>query len=76
MAEASKGQYKLFATESEDERAKSVFEDMAEDMERHVAILESRLEYLDKHNSLNTAGGDQAQGKKKDNQKGQQQRQG
>lgn len=57
MAEAAKGSYLLFATESEDKTATKVFKDMADDMERHVKILKSRVEYLQQHNHLNN--GDQ-----------------
>lgn len=66
MAEASKGSYMLFATESEDEKAKQVFQDMAQDMERHVTILKSRQDYLEQHNQLNVgvANGDAAKKKK------------
>lgn len=62
MAEAAKGAYLLFATDSEDEKAKKVFSDMAEDMKRHVLILESRMEYLKKHNKL--IGGDDTESEK------------
>jgi uncharacterized membrane protein len=55
MATAAKGNYLLFATESEDQKATEVFQQMAEDMDRHVTILESRLDYLNQHNSLNKA---------------------
>lgn len=57
VAEAARGSYLLFATESEDQKAKQVFGDMAEDMQRHVKILESRRDYLDQHNQLNGANG-------------------
>ncbi len=79
MAEASKGSYLLFATESEDQKASDVFKDMAEDMERHVKILESRRDYLGQHNQLyqdqdqdqdQEQGGKQAK-KKKDDQENQ-----
>lgn len=61
MAEASRGNYLLFAADSEDGQAQQVFRQMAEDMQRHVRILESRKEYLDQHNQLNaTRGSDQA----------------
>ena len=53
MAEAAKGNYLLFASDSQDEMAQEVFTDMAEDMERHAMILRSRIEYLDEHNQLN-----------------------
>lgn len=58
-AEASKGSYLLFGAESEDQKAQTVFRDMAEDMDRHVQILQSRLEFLGQHNKLNAAGKDQ-----------------
>lgn len=65
IAEASKGNYLLFAANSEDDKAKQVFKDMAEDMERHVKILESRQDFLNKYNQLNALGqgddGDQKQ---------------
>jgi rubrerythrin len=65
MAEAAKGGYLLFATQSEDETAHQVFSDMAEDMKRHVMILESRRDYLDQHNKLNQAGDENGGGKDK-----------
>lgn len=65
MAEASKGNYLLFAVDSEDEKARQVFQDMASDMERHVTILKSRADYLDQYNPLNADDGDDdAQDKK------------
>lgn len=72
MAEASKGSYLLFATDSEDDKAKQVFQDMASDMERHSKILQSRIDYLEQNNQLN-AGDDQDQ--QKDQQKKQKQKQ-
>ncbi|HEY8347323.1 MAG TPA: DUF1657 domain-containing protein [Symbiobacteriaceae bacterium] len=54
MAEAIRGNYLLFAIETKEEKAKKVFKEMAEDMKRHVLILESRKEYLEKHNPLNS----------------------
>lgn len=57
MASAAKGNYLLFATESEDQKATEVFKQMAEDMDRHVTILESRMNYLGQHNPLNKAQG-------------------
>lgn len=64
MAEALRGSYLLFATDTEEEKAQKVFTDMAEDMKRHVLILESRKEYL-QQNPLNAAkgqGGGEQQG--------------
>lgn len=62
MAEVMKGSYLLFSTDSEDERAKQVFKQMAEDMERHVMILKSRLQYLAQYNLLNRQQGGQGDG--------------
>jgi hypothetical protein len=61
MAHASKGSYMMFATESEDAKAEQVFAQMAEDMDRHVQILESRRQYLNQYNQLN-GGGDPKNG--------------
>jgi len=58
MVEASKGNYLLFATDSEDDKAKQVFKDMAQDMERHAKILQSRIDYLEQNNQLNAGAGD------------------
>lgn len=52
MASAAKGNYLLFATDSEDDKATQVFQQMADDMDRHVTILDSRLNYLSQHNNL------------------------
>lgn len=68
MAEAAKGNYLLFATDSEDEKAEQVFKEMAEDMERHATILESRLDYLTQHNPLNGGSGKQGKQNKQDKQ--------
>lgn len=62
MAEAARGNYLLFATDSEDQKATQVFKQMADDMERHVTILESRLQYLKQNNLLNQHQQGQAQG--------------
>ncbi len=58
-AEASKGTYLLFGAESEDQKAQTVFRDMAEDMDRHILILQSRLKYLGQYNKLNADRADQ-----------------
>lgn len=73
VAELARGNYLLFATESEDQQAKQVFTDMADDMKRHVLILESRRDYLDQHNPLNGGGspGMQQQGQQEGQQPGQ-----
>jgi rubrerythrin len=79
MAEAARGNYLLFATESADDSAQQVFNDMAEDMQRHVTVLESRREYLDEHNELNqmltqdAGGAGQEQSKQGQDKQGQEQ---
>ncbi|MFZ5816636.1 MAG: DUF1657 domain-containing protein [Bacillota bacterium] len=72
MAEAAKGNYLLFATDSEDQKATQVFRQMAEDMQRHVTILESRLNYLSQNNPLNKQGQGEAQGQQGGQAQGQQ----
>lgn len=69
MVEASKGNYLLFATDSEDEKAKQVFQDMASDMERHAKILQSRIDYLSQNNQLNPDDSDNNQEKKEKKKK-------
>jgi len=70
MAEAAKGSYMLFSTESEDVEATKVFKEMAEDMHRHVTILESRLDYVNEHNKLNAGeDGRKGQDEQDENQK-------
>ncbi|SDF00366.1 DUF1657 domain-containing protein [Sporolituus thermophilus] len=42
-AEAAKGTYAQFATATDDQSAKTMFEQMSQDMNRHIAQLNSRL---------------------------------
>lgn len=42
-AESAKGTYASFATSTDDQGAQTMFEQMALDMDRHVAQLNSRL---------------------------------
>ena len=42
-AEAAKGTYSTFATATDDQSAKTMFEQMSQDMDRHIAQLNSRL---------------------------------
>jgi len=72
MVEASKGNYLLFATDSEDDKARQVFQDMASDMERHAKILQSRIDYLEQNNQLNA---DESDGQKQKKQQQKQQKQ-
>ena len=42
-AEAAKGTYSSFATSTDDQSAMTMFEQMSQDMDRHIAQLNSRL---------------------------------
>lgn len=42
-AEAAKGTYATFATATEDTSAQAMFKQMAQDMDRHIAQLNSRV---------------------------------
>lgn len=42
-AESAKGTYAAFATSTDDQNATTMFEQMAQDMDRHIAQLNSRL---------------------------------
>ena len=76
MAQAARGNYLLFAAQSEDEKAHQVFKQMAEDMERHVMILESRLQYLEQYNTLVQHSRGQQQGQDQGSGQGQRKAQG
>lgn len=42
-AESAKGTYATFATATDDQGAMTMFEQMAQDMDRHIAQINSRL---------------------------------
>lgn len=42
-AEAAKGSYATFATSTDEQGAQTMFEQMSQDMDRHIAQLNSRL---------------------------------
>lgn len=42
-AESAKGTYATFATSTDDSSAQTMFEQMSQDMERHIAQLNSRV---------------------------------
>lgn len=42
-AESAKGTYASFATSTDDKSAQTMFEQMSQDMDRHIAQLNSRL---------------------------------
>jgi rubrerythrin len=42
-AESAKGTYAAFATSTDDQSAKTMFEQMSQDMDRHIVQLNSRV---------------------------------
>jgi rubrerythrin len=52
-AQSALGTYSSFAASTQDQTAKQMFEDLASDAERHVAMLNGRLNYLVQNNDLN-----------------------
>lgn len=52
-AESAKGDYATFAEATDDEAAKVMFEQMAQDMDSHIMQLTGRLNYLTKSNPMN-----------------------
>lgn len=52
-AEQAKGAYGVFEQSTQDQSAKQMFKEMKADMERHVQILNSRLNYVTANNGLN-----------------------
>lgn len=51
-AESAKGTYATFAAATDDQSAKNMFQQMSQDMDRHIAQLNSRLGVVDQ-NQLN-----------------------
>ena len=56
-AESAKGTYLVAAQSTEDATAKQKYEEMAMNIESHVSYLNSRLDYLNSSNTLNTTQG-------------------
>lgn len=52
-AESAKGSYATFAESTEDRMAKAMFQQMAQDMDKHIQQLYSRLNYLNENNPMN-----------------------
>lgn len=52
-AESAKGSYATFAESTEDQMAKSMFQQLSQDMDNHIYQLTSRLDYLSQNNPLN-----------------------
>lgn len=51
-AESAKGAYASFSAATDDQSAKNMFQQMSQDMDRHIAQLNSRLGVVDQ-NQLN-----------------------
>lgn len=52
-AESAKGTYLMAAESTEDQTAKSTYQQMSQEMDKHVSYLNSRLSYLGTTNTLN-----------------------
>lgn len=52
-AESAQGSYLTFASSTQDQSAKQMFQSMADDMQRHIDQLKGRLQYLTESNPLN-----------------------
>jgi rubrerythrin len=52
--EAAKGSYSMMAQSTEDQTAKQMFNQMKSDIDRHLQLLNSRLDYLTDNNQLNS----------------------
>jgi rubrerythrin len=52
-AQSALGSYSTFAESTQDQSAKQMFQQMAQDMQRHIDQLNSRLSYIEKNNPLN-----------------------
>lgn len=52
-AESAQGSYLTFASSTQDQSSKQMFQSMAQDMQRHIEQLKSRLQYLNENNQLN-----------------------
>lgn len=65
IAEAAKGNYLLFAAQTEDQKAQQIYTEMAEDMDRHAQILQSRMDFLEQKYGGGESGKDQQDKKQK-----------
>lgn len=51
-AESLKASYAIFASSAQEQAAKKMYTEMAQDMQRHVDSLNTRLSYIEKNNPL------------------------
>ncbi|MDI3534281.1 MAG: hypothetical protein PWQ82_646 [Thermosediminibacterales bacterium] len=52
-AQSALGSYQTFAESTQDQTAKTMFQSMANDMQRHIEQINGRLNYLNENNPLN-----------------------
>ncbi|SNX53829.1 DUF1657 domain-containing protein [Thermoanaerobacterium sp. RBIITD] len=52
-AQSALGTYAQFASSTDDPSAKQMFQQMQQDMQRHVNMLNNRLNYVNSNNKLN-----------------------
>lgn len=52
-AESARGDYATFAEATEDQMAKAMFQQMAQEMDGHIQQLNGRLNYLMENNPMN-----------------------
>ncbi|AET66174.1 Protein of unknown function (DUF1657) [Desulfosporosinus orientis DSM 765] len=52
-AQSALGTYETFAASTQDDTAKAMYKDLSGDMERHVAVLKGRLNYVTENNPMN-----------------------
>lgn len=52
-AQSALGTYAQFASATDDPAAKQMFQQMQQDMQRHVNMLNNRLNYINSNNKLN-----------------------
>jgi hypothetical protein len=53
-AQGAMGNYATFSSSTEDPMAKQMFEQMQQDMQRHVDMINNRLNYVNQNNNLNS----------------------
>lgn len=55
VGQSAKGTYAMFASATDDQSAKQMFQEMASDMDRHIAQINSRMNYVTKNTTSTTA---------------------
>lgn len=52
QAQSMLGAYSMAASSTQDQMAKKMYQELAQDMQRHVDSLNARLSYLEKNNPM------------------------